>query len=177
MKKLGQWLLRNNLHVMTLIFVGVAVWAGLRWEQLALIQKLNLGAYLCLVIHEYAEGDKDRFCRIFAVPLGVDPTEAIVTGKSHIAQACAITLWFCLGLCFPNVPGLTFAGFILCIFEGVVHTMGIWLFRLGKPSPGWYTAVMMCAYAIWAIVFFNRHATYNGIQWLWGVCSLSVYLP
>ena len=118
MKKLGQWLLRNNIYTMTLIFMGVAVWAGLRWEQLAWIQKLNLGAYLCLFIHEYEEEYKDRFCRIFAVPLGIDPTEAIATGQSHIAQACAITLWFCLGLCFPNVPGLTFAGFILCIFEG-----------------------------------------------------------
>ncbi len=101
--------------------------------------------------------------------VGVDPTEAIATGKSHIAQACAITLWFYLGLCFPNVQGLTFAGFILCIFEGFVHTMGIRLFRLGKPSLGWYTAMLMCAYAIWVIVFFNRHATYNGLQWLWGV--------
>lgn len=137
--------MRNNIHIMTLIFAGVAVWAGLRWEQLALIQKLNMGAYLLLVIHEYEEGYKNRFVRIFASVLHTDPAEGIATGKSHIAQACAITLLFCLPMCFPEVPGLAFAGFILCIFEGFVHTMGIRLFRLGKPSPGWYTAMLMSA--------------------------------
>lgn len=162
-------MLRNNIYIMTLIFAGVAVWAGIRWEQLALIQKLNLGAYLWLVIHEYEEGYKNRFVYLFAVSMGIDPTEAIATGRSHIAQACGITLLFCSAMCFPDVQGLTFAGFILCIFEGFVHTMGIRLFRLGKPSPGWYTAVLMCAYAIWAIVYFYSHAACDGIQWLWGV--------
>ncbi|MBR1877932.1 MAG: hypothetical protein IJ814_02880, partial [Paludibacteraceae bacterium] len=36
-------------------------------------------------------------------------------------------------------------------------------------SPGWWTAVLMCAYAIWAIVVINRHIDYDGIEWLWGV--------
>ena len=57
--------------------------------------------------------------------------------------------------------------FILGIFEGFVHTMGTFIFRLRKPSPGWYTAVIMCAYSIWALVVINRHIDYEGIQWLW----------
>ena len=49
-----------------------------------------------------------------------------------------------------------------------MHTMGIFLFKLRKPSPGWYTAILMAAFAIWSIVKINATIDYPGIQWLWG---------
>lgn len=64
---------------------------------------------------------------------------------------------------------VTFGVLILGIFEGFVHNMGIFLFQLKGVSPGWYTAVLMAAYAIWAIVLINRNIDYPGIQWLWGI--------
>ena len=61
MKKLGLFLLKHNIHLMTLIFVGWAVWAACHWAELVLVQKLVLALYACLILHEYEESYKDRF--------------------------------------------------------------------------------------------------------------------
>ena len=53
MKKLGLFLLKNNIHIMTLIFLGFAVWAGCNWANLSLVQKIVMGLYLCIIAHEY----------------------------------------------------------------------------------------------------------------------------
>ena len=74
---------------------------------------------------------------------------------------------FSLALIFPDVLWLSLATFILGIFEGFVHNMGIFIFRLRGVSPGWYTAVLMAVYAIWALVVLNHNIDYAGIQWLW----------
>ena len=92
---------------------------------------------------------------------------ALLPGLTHIAQAVYITVMFSLALIFPDVLWLSLATFILGIFEGFVHNMGIFIFRLRGVSPGWYTAVLMAVYAIWALVVLNHNIDYAGIQWLW----------
>ena len=42
---LGLFLLKHNIHLMTLIFVGWAVWAACHWAELVLVQKLVLALY------------------------------------------------------------------------------------------------------------------------------------
>ncbi|MBO4444940.1 MAG: hypothetical protein J5814_09285 [Bacteroidaceae bacterium] len=168
MKKLGLFLLKNNIHVMTLIFVGWAVWAACHWGDLLLVQKLVLGLYGLLVVHEYEEGYKSRFLALMlGRVMGIDH-RTLKPGVSHIAQALYITIIFSVALLFPERLWLTFAVLILGLFEGFVHTMGIFVFRLKGVSPGWWTAVLMAAYSIWAIVVINRNIAYDGIQWLWG---------
>ena len=168
MKKLGLFLLKNNIHLMTLVFVGWAVWAACNWSMLALVQKLTLGLYGWLIVHEYEEGYKFRFLELMlGRVMGIDH-RTLVPGASHIAQALYITLAFSAALLWPGQLWLTFAVLILGIFEGFVHNMGIVLFRLRGVSPGWWTAMLMCAYSIWAIVTINRNIAYDGIQWLWG---------
>lgn len=168
MKKFGLWLLKNNIHVMTFVFIVVACWSVLNWKSLPLILKLNLGAYALLIIHEYEEGYKGRFLALFERMLELDFSR-LTPGVTHIAQACFISVLFILPYFWGEVQAFAFAGFILCIFEGFVHTMGIKLFKLNKPSPGWYTACLMFIYAICAIVFFNSQVDYNRIQWLWAI--------
>ena len=168
MKKFGLFLLKNNIHLMTLVFVGWAVWAACNWSTLALVQKLTLGLYALLVAHEYEEGYKSRFLELMlGRVMGIDH-RTLVPGASHIAQALYITVVFALAMLFPGQLWLTFAVLILGIFEGFVHNMGIFLFRLRGVSPGWWTAMLMCAYSIWAIVLIGRNIAYDGIQWLWG---------
>ncbi|MBQ6789867.1 MAG: hypothetical protein IJP76_00245 [Paludibacteraceae bacterium] len=169
MKKFGLFLLKNNIHLMTLIFVGWAVWAACDWQELVLVQKLVMGMYAWLIVHEYEEGYKGRFLDLMAGRLlGIDH-RALTPGVTHIAQAVYITVLFSLALIFPDQLWLTFGALILGLFEGFVHNWGIVMFRLKGVSPGWWTAVLMCAYAIWAIVVINRHIDYDGILWLWGV--------
>ena len=170
MKKFGLWLLKNNIHLMTLVFVGWAIWAICRWTELALVQKLVMGMYAWLIVHEYEESYKGRFFALFAQIFHFD-VAALVPGVTHIAQAVYITVIFSLALFFPDQLWMTFAVLILGVFEGFVHNMGIFVFRLKGPSPGWWTAVLMAAYAIWAIVVINRHIEYDSIQWLWAALA------
>lgn len=168
MKKIGLFLLKNNIHLMTLVFVGWVVWAACNWTELALVQKLVMGMYAWLIAHEYEEGYKDRFIALFAQVFQFDVAK-LTPGVTHIAQAVYITALFSLALVFPDQLWLTFGVLILGMFEGFVHNWGIFMFRLKGVSPGWWTAVLMCAYAIWSIVVINRHIEYDGIQWLWAV--------
>ena len=166
MKKFGLWLLKNNIHIMTLIFLGWAVWALCNWKDIAIVQKLVMGVYFLIICHEYEESHEGGLMSIFGPVADIDQA-LLVPGKSHLAQAVYITVQFSLALLFPQVMWMALPVFILGIFEGFVHTMGIFIFRLGKPSPGWYTAILMCAFSIWALVVLNRNVDYAGIQWLW----------
>ena len=168
MKRFGLFLLKNNIHLMTLVFLGWAVWAACNWQELVLVQKLVMGMYAWLIVHEYEEGYKGKFLALFSRVLGRDISQG-TPGASHLAQAVYITVLFTLPLLFPNQLWLAFPVFILGIFEGFVHTMGIFVFKLGKPSPGWYTAAGMCAFSIWSLVVLNRNVEYDGIQWLWAM--------
>ena len=165
MKKLGLWLLKNNIHIMTLIFLGWAVWEICNWNSLALVQKLVLGVYFLIICHEYEESYEGGLLSLFGRVVPID-TGNLTPGNSHIAQAVYITVLFSLALLFPQVMWLVLPIFILGIFEGIVHTMGSIIFKLGKQSPGWYTAILMCAFSIWALVVLNRNVEYAGIQWL-----------
>lgn len=167
MKKLCLFLLKNNIHLMTLVFVGCAIWAACCWLQLLLIQKFVMGMFAFMIVHEYEETmSKPNLIDLFTRVTGLD-AQSITPGKSHLAQAVFIVALFAIALLFPTHMWLVFPVFILGIFEGFVHTMGSFIFRLGKPSPGWYTGILMCAYSIWALVVINRNIAYDNIQWLY----------
>ena len=157
--------MKNNIHLMTLVFVGWAVWAACNWNALDLVQRLTLGLYALLVAHEYEEGYKFRFLELMLGRVMGIGHRTLVPGATHIAQAFSITQPFSVALVWPDRFWLTFAVLILGIFEGFVHNMGIFLFRLRGVSPGWWTAMLMCAYSIWAIVVVNRNIDNDGIQW------------
>ena len=177
MKKFGLFLLKNNIHLMTLVFLGWAVWAAFNWSGLALVQKLTLGMYALLIIHEYEEGYKGRFLDLMAGRLLQINWRALTPGVTHISQALYITLAFSAALIWPEKLWLTFAVIILCIFEGFVHNWGIVMFQLRSVTPGWWTAMLMSAYAIWSIVVINSNIEYDRIQWLWRVlCFLGCFL-
>lgn len=83
---------------------------------------------------------------------------------NNLELAQKITTIFSLALLFPAQLWLTFGVIILAIFEGYVHNMGIFLFRLRGLSPGWWTAMGMAAFAIWGLVEINQAYDYTGIQ-------------
>ena len=168
MRKFALFLLKHNIHIMTLIFVGWVLWGVVNWSNLLLVQKLLLGLYAFLILHEYEEGYKDRFVQLMAGRLLQIDHRKLTPGVTHIAQAVYITLLFSLALVFPTNLWLVFGVLILGIFEGFVHNMGIFMFQLKGTSPGWYTAVAMAVYSVWSIVKINKAIDYDGIMWLWG---------
>jgi len=167
MKKLGLFLLKYNIHLMTLVFIGCAIRAACCWSQWLLVQKLVMGMFAFMIVHEYEETmSKPNLLDLITRVTGLD-TQSLTPGKSHLAQSLFIVALFALALTFPDHMWLVLPVFILGIFEGFVHTMGSFIFRLGNPSPGWYTGILMCAYSIWALVAINRHIAYDNIQWLY----------
>jgi len=165
----GRILLKHNIHLMAGVFVGYAVWAVLCWSELGLIQKLVMGMFALMTVHEYEETmSKPNLTDLITRVTGLD-TRSLTPGKSHLAQTVFIVALFVTVLLFPEQMWLVLPVFILGIFEGVVHTVGTFVFRLGKPSPGWYTGVVMCAYAVWSLTLIRRHITYDPIQWLYAL--------
>ena len=158
---------RNTTNILALYFVGWAVWAGLNWETVTLVQKLVLVLFLLLVAHEYEEGYKERFIALMGQAVGVKPEELKVPGLIHVPADMFIAILFSMGLLFPDTMWLVFPVFILGIFEMVIHNWGIVMFRLRGVSPGWYTAMLQGAWSIYSLVVINRTVEYDGIQWLW----------
>ncbi|MGN0235087.1 MAG: HXXEE domain-containing protein [Paludibacteraceae bacterium] len=181
MKKAGLFLLKNNIHLMTLCFAGWAVWAICCRQNLTIVQELVIGLYGLIVLHEYEESYKNRFLELMlGRVMGID-YRALLPGIAHIVQALYITLIFSAALIWHDQLWIIFAVLILGIVEGIMHTASIFLFRLRGVSPGWWTAVLMCAYSICAIVLINQNVPYEPIQWLWGIlmffaCFLSMEL-
>ena len=167
MNTFGRFWARNTTHILALFFLGWAIWAGLNWESLCLVQKLVMGLFLLLVLHEYEEAYKERFIRVMGQALGITPEELPVQGLIHVPADTFIAVMFSLALLFPHRMWLVFPVFILGIFEMIVHNWGIVMFRLKGVSPGWYTAMLQGIYSIWALVLINRNVEYDGIQWLW----------
>ena len=167
MNKLGLFLAKNTTHILSLYFLGCAICAWLHWTSLCLVQKLVLGLFFLLVVHEYEEAYKERFIRVMGQAMGITPEELPVPGLIHVAADTYIAVIFSLALLFPNQMWLVFPVFILGIFEMFVHNWGIVMFRLKGVSPGWYTAMVQGIYSIWALVLINRSVEYDGIQWLW----------
>lgn len=167
MKKLGYFLARNTTNILALYFIGWAVWAGCNWESVTLVQKLLMGLFLLLVLHEYEEAYKERFWAVMGKVLGVTLDDLKVPGLVHVPADSFIAVWFTLALVFPDKLFVVFPVFILCFFEMFVHNMGIVMFQLKGVSPGWYTAMLQGIYSIVAIVLINRNVEYDGILWLW----------
>jgi len=172
MKKLGYFLVRNTANILALYFLGWAIWAGLNWETISLVQKLVMGMFLLLVLHEYEEGYKERFINLMGGNLwGITYDDIKPHGIIHVPADMLIAIMFTLPLIFPDQMWLVFPGILLCLFEMFVHNWGIFMFRLKGVSPGWYTAMLQGAFAIYALVLINRHVEYDGIQWLWGALA------
>jgi len=172
MKRFGLFLIKNSASVLALYFLGWAIWAGANWEILGLVQKLVMGMFLLLVLHEYEEAYKERFVTLMAGNLwGASYEDIKPHGIIHVPADTLIAVMFTLPLIFPEQMWLVFPCILLCLFEMVVHNWGIVMFRLKGVSPGWYTAMLQGAFAIYALVLINRHVDYAGIQWLWGALT------
>ena len=98
MKKPCCFLARNTTNILALYFVGWAVWAGVNWDTITLVQKLLMGLFLLLVLHEYEESYKERFIARMGQAMGVKTEELKVPGLIHVPADIFIAVQFILGL-------------------------------------------------------------------------------
>ncbi len=167
MGKSENFFVKNCLHVLTFYFLCWAVWACINWPSLELVQKLVMGIFAILVLHEYEESYKNRFYKLMGSFFGIDGSNP--SPDVHIPALLLIAGMHTLALLFPGQLWLSFGVFVLALFEMFVHSQGIIIFRLKGVSPGWWTAMLMGILAILGIVLVNRSIDYPGIQWLWGI--------
>lgn len=169
MKKFGLFLIKNSASVLALYFLCWAIWAGIHWSTIDLVQKLLIGMFFLFVLHEYEEAYKERFVAMMGRAVGFTPETLPIAGLAHVPADTFIVVLFTLALVFHHYMWLVFPTFILCFFEVVMHNWGIVMFRLKGVTPGWYTAMSQGAFAIYALVLINRHVDYAGIQWIWAI--------
>jgi len=83
MKKIGLYLIKNSASVLAVYFLGWAIWAGLNWEIISLVQKLVMGMFLLLVLHEYEEAYEERFVNLMMGNMWGVTYDEIKHGNMH----------------------------------------------------------------------------------------------
>ena len=124
--------------VIAMLFItGVAVFAG----ELTVIQKLVVIDALLFVLHEWEEGHyPGGFVNMVANLVQVEVSDE-TKRASRIPAGILLLLLSVLPFVFDDVPMITMAVAVFGIIEGVVHTVGIRLFRTKRfYTPGMATA-------------------------------------
>ena len=133
------------------------------WKDWTVLQKTSVILTDLLAMHLWEENRfPGGFVELCIAHLGVP---AKVAESAGLVQFYLIAGFGLAGAFIPQLPWLAMIINILGIFEGIVHTAMIKLFKLKKPySPGMatgYATFIVGGYAAW-------YGTSSGIVGLWG---------
>ena len=142
--------------VIAMLFItGVAVFAG----ELSAIQKLVVIDALLFILHEWEEGHYpggfvNMVANLVQVEVGDETKRA-----SRIPAGILLLLLSVLPFVYDDVPMITMIVATFGIIEGVVHTVGIRLFRMKSfYTPGMATAWLELAVSVLMIAYLvNNH--------------------
>lgn len=128
-----------------LLIVCVAVFMG----ELSLVQKLVVVDSFLFILHEWEEGHyPGGFANMVASLIKVDVSDE-TKRASRVPAGILLLLLSVLPFVFNDVPMVTMIVATFGIIEGVVHTVGIRLFRMKRfYTPGMATAWLELAVSI-----------------------------
>lgn len=133
-----------------LLITGVAVFAG----ELSVIQKLVVIDALLFILHEWEEGHYpggfvNMVANLVQVEVGDETKRA-----SRIPAGILLLLLSVLPFVYDDMPMITMVVATFGIIEGIVHTVGIRLFRTRKfYTPGMATAWLELVVSVLMIVY------------------------
>lgn len=158
-----------NLELMTAIFAVVFLLGLWQWAALSLVQKIALGFILLFTLHEWEESRfPGGFYKIFFSKCPIDPS--IREETMHLPVAIYLLVILLLPLALDNVLCLILIPIVLALFEGFIHTAGIFIHQLKKPySPGMTTAWVLFAYALLAISRLKAQFHPSPSTWILGI--------
>ena len=166
---MGQFIKHYALEIYTVISLGLLL-AGALMDNLSVIQKFVMVFNLLFVLHEWEEGHyPGGFIDLISGMIGKDvPVETkrasrIPTGILLIAFTFVPFFW-------DNCVIFILVTATLGIFEGIVHMMGIRIFRLPKfYSPGMVTAELELLVSVVLIVWLEQNDLASATDYIWGV--------
>ena len=166
---MGKFIKHYALEIYTVISLGLLL-AGALMDNLSVIQKFVMVFNLLFVLHEWEEGHyPGGFIDLISSMIGKDvPVETkrasrIPTGILLIAFTFVPFFW-------DNCVIFILVTATLGIFEGIVHMMGIRIFRLPKfYSPGMVTAELELLVSVVLIVWLEQNVLASATDYIWGV--------
>ena len=166
---MGKFIKHYALEIYTVISLGLLL-AGAVMDNLSVIQKFVMVFNLLFVLHEWEEGHyPGGFIDLISGMIGKDvPVETkrasrIPTGILLIAFTFVPFFW-------DNCVIFILVTATLGIFEGIVHMMGIRIFRLPKfYSPGMVTAELELLVSVVLIVWLEQNDLASATDYIWGV--------
>ena len=165
---MGKFIKHYALEIYTVISLGLLL-TGALMDNLSVIQKFVMVFNLLFILHEWEEGHyPGGFIDLISDMIGKDvPVETkrasrIPTGILLIAFTFVPFFW-------DNCVIFILVTATLGIFEGIVHMMGIRIFRLPKfYSPGMVTAELELLVSVVLIVWLEQNNLASATDYIWG---------
>ena len=171
---MGKFIKHYALEIYTVISLGLLL-AGALMDNLSVIQKFVMVFNLLFILHEWEEGHyPGGFIDLMSGMIGKDvPVETkrasrIPTGILLIAFTFVPFFW-------DNCVIFILVTATLGIFEGIVHMMGIRIFRLPKfYSPGMVTAELELLVSVALIVWLEQNDLASATDYVLGFVIMFV---
>ena len=171
---MGKFIKHYALEIYTVISLGLLL-AGALMDNLSVIQKFVMVFNLLFILHEWEEGHyPGGFIDLISGMIGKDvPVETkrasrIPTGILLIAFTFVPFFW-------DNCVIFILVTATLGIFEGIVHMMGIRIFRLPKfYSPGMVTAELELLVSVALIVWLEQNNLASATDYVLGFVIMFV---
>lgn len=171
---MGKFIKHYALEIYTVISLGLLL-AGALMDNLSVIQKFVMVFNLLFILHEWEEGHyPGGFIDLISGMIGRDvPVETkrasrIPTGILLIAFTFVPFFW-------DNCVIFILVTATLGIFEGIIHMMGIRIFRLPKfYSPGMVTAELELLVSVALIVWLEQNNLASATDYVLGFVIMFV---
>ncbi len=167
-------IIQFNLEIMSFILGCIVVVCVIGWHDLTLSGKAMVGFMVLYTIHEWEEsrfpgGFYDLFFR--GVPLKKKPGEDVM----HFPVAIYILFMSLIPLIGQGMTFLVLIPLVLGVFEGFIHTAGIFMHHLKKPyTPGLISAWALLIYSVLIIIFIVQSGGLPVWQWILGI-AMSIF--
>jgi hypothetical protein len=150
-----EFLLKNNLAIITALGALVLSWTLVSWQQMPMTQRC-VGLFVAgVVVHLWEEGRfPGGFTRMITERLGFTQSDPRFGGL--VTDLLVLLVGF-VPFLFPGATFLVFAAVSLGFVESFAHVVAIRMFRTGRPyTPGMASALAVLlpisVYTTWYLV-------------------------
>lgn len=171
---MGKFIKHNALEIYTVLSMLLLVGAAMIGE-LSVIQKLIVVDTFLFILHEWEEshypgGMFDNICTLFHINISDSLKRAV-----HIPAGIALLILSVVPFVFDKTPMITMALATFGMIEGIVHTVGIRVFRSKKfYTPGMITAWLETGVSVLLILYLVSHHLGQWYDYLFGPVILLI---
>lgn len=170
------FLIKNNLYLITILGIIIAIITIVNWSELPVLQRMVGLFFLAIVLHLWEEG---KFPGGFTDM--ITKTLNFTSRNRHFGEiitASYVLLITLVPLFFPKVAWLAMAPMLLGILEVVAHLAAIRMFKLKKfYSPGLVTSlVVLLPISAYTIIYAVQNNQMQPIEWLYSLAFMAISL-